>query len=644
MSYLQVFSEWSNWAWRLALNHLWQATIFFIIALLASLLLRRGPARARYLVWLAVSIKFAVPSAVIILALSGAGIKVQSIFDSSLNSTPTLHYITPMVSPVVMPASYIPATKPVQSFKSSSNEPIAPFSGSPLALVVCIVWLLGAASFFCGWLKRRRQVSSAIEAGRIMRAGREWEALTKVTSWLGITRRIDLIVTPEVREPGVWRVFGPIVLLPEAISSQLSDEELETLMMHEMAHVLRWDNLVSNLNMVVCCVFWFNPIVWLIDTWLLKEREEACDEVVLRWSGAGEIYASSIKKIYRFCLSSRVSGLSAAGGSKLKHRLERIVANRTGERFSMAHKLLVVTVIVGSVILSVIAGMPPAERVVAQTNTVLQQAANGFVEQIVPRESKECAEPDVKKCVPLTSTAIASESELAQVVVRSDSYTPLQAGTTAIAPLNEKLATTIPDVPAAKPVLEQVPVFQSAHAVDLKKFVGRYAVDPGVMENFVLDVSLEDGELWFKPSYARKRRLIAQSIVDYLDSESINTRISFAFDTTGNIESLKLQGWGPTIVAPRLVLPSPSREGNITFKLDDFSDARIVAVAGTFNGWNQSQYLFERVGNEWICRISLPPGKYQYKFIVDGNWLVDPRNPTVVHDERGFENSQMIVR
>ena len=643
MSDLQVFSEWSNWAWRLALNHLWQATIFFVIALLASLLLRRGPARARYVVWLAASIKFAVPSAVIILALSGVGIKVESIFDSSPSSTPTLHYITPVVSPVVMPAGYLTATRPAQPLESSVNEPLATTSGNTLGLVVCIVWLLGAASFFYRWLKRRRQVSSAIEAGRIIRAGREWEALTKVTSWLGITRRIDLIVTPEVSEPGVWRVFGPIVLLPEAISGQLNDEELETLMMHEMAHVLRWDNLVSNLNMVMCCVFWFNPIVWLIDTWLLKEREEACDDVVLRWSGAEEIYASSIKKIYRFCLSSRVSGLSAAGGSKLKHRLERIVANRTGERFSLAHRLLVFTVIVGSVVLSLIAAMPPVEKVVAQTDTVLQQAGNGLA-QVVPVEGKECAEPDLKKCAPPMRTAIVAESELGNVVVLSDTNALLQAGTAVIAQVNGKLATIVNDVPAAKPVPDQAPVFQSAHAVDLKKFVGRYSVDPGVMENFVLDVTLEDGELWFKPSHAGKRRLIAQSIVDYLDSESSDTRITFNFDSTGNIESLTLRGWGPTIVALRLVLPPPSREGNITFKLNDFPGARIVAVAGTFNGWNQSQYLFDRAGNEWICRISLPPGKYQYKFIVDGNWIVDPRNPTVVPDERGNENSQLIVR
>jgi beta-lactamase regulating signal transducer with metallopeptidase domain len=644
MSELQIFSEWSNWAWRLTLNHLWQATLVFLIALLASVLLRRGPARARYVVWLAVSVKFAIPSAVIILAMSGMGIKVESIFDSSPASTPTLQYITPMVSPVVMPESYLTAIKPTPSLKSSTEELAAAQAVNRVGLIVCIVWLLGAASFFYAWLKRRRRVSETIEKGRLMRAGREWEALTKVTSWLGITRRIDLIMTPEVTEPGVWRVFRPIVLLPEAISSQLNDEELETLMMHEMAHVLRWDNLVSNLNMVLCCIFWFNPIVWLIDTWLLKEREEACDEVVLRWSGAGEVYASSIKKIYRFCLTSRVSGLSAAGGSKLKHRLEHIVANRTGERFSPVHKLLVVIVIVGSVVLSVVAAMPPGERVVAQTNTVLQQAANGLVQQITPAEGKECTEPDLKKCLPPTRTAIEAQSDLGHVEVVSDANALVQAGTEAVTQIHRKLANLVSDPTAARPAPEQAPVFQSAHAVDLKKFVGRYGIDPGVMENFVLDVTAENGDLWFKPSHASKRRLIAQSAVDYLDSESSETRITFNFDSTGHVGSLTLRGWGPTIVANRLVLPPPSREGNITFKLNNLPGARIVAVAGTFNNWNQSQYLFERTGNEWICRINLPPGKYQYKFIVDGNWLVDPNNPIVVEDERGLENSQLIVR
>ena len=67
-----------------------------------------------------------------------------------------------------------------------------------------------------------------------MHAGREWEALTKVKSWLAVTRRIDLLVTPDVKRAGRMACTNRLSL-PSAIGSQLSDEELETLMMHELA-------------------------------------------------------------------------------------------------------------------------------------------------------------------------------------------------------------------------------------------------------------------------------------------------------------------------------------------------------------------------------------------------------------------------
>src|SRR5262245_20723959 len=102
MSHLYIISDWANWASRLAFNHLWQATIFFLIALIVSFFLRGGPARARYFVWLAAALKFAVPSVLIVMTLNSAGIKPRAIFDRSPGSAPTLNYIAPIVSPVVV--------------------------------------------------------------------------------------------------------------------------------------------------------------------------------------------------------------------------------------------------------------------------------------------------------------------------------------------------------------------------------------------------------------------------------------------------------------------------------------------------------------------------------------------------------------
>jgi hypothetical protein len=159
---------------------------------------------------------------------------------------------------------------------------------------------------------------------------------------------------------------------------------------------------------------------------------------------------------------------------------------------------------------------------------------------------------------------------------------------------------------------------------DLKGFIGRYEVDPKRAENFVLDITFESGELWLKPSHSARRRLIRQSEVDFVDSNS-------DYDLT----FIR----GINVIARKLLLPRPSLKGNIVFRLRGFPDAKVVAVAGSFNNWNQSQFLFSKEGGEWVCRVNLPAGAYQYKFIVDGNWLTDPTNPKIVYDERGNENS-----
>src|SRR6266498_4728708 len=107
MNYVQFFGEWSSWAWRLIGNHLWQATLFFAVAFVASILLRHGPARARYLIWLAASLKVAVPSALLVLLLNTVGISLSSTFYPTARTAPALRYLSPAISPVVIPAGYL---------------------------------------------------------------------------------------------------------------------------------------------------------------------------------------------------------------------------------------------------------------------------------------------------------------------------------------------------------------------------------------------------------------------------------------------------------------------------------------------------------------------------------------------------------
>ena len=75
------------------------------------------------------------------------------------------------------------------------------------------------------------------------------------------------------------------------------------------------------------------------------------------------------------------------------------------------------------------------------------------------------------------------------------------------------------------------------------------------------------------------------------------------------------------------------------FKLKGFATARKVFLAGSFNKWSKHAAPCSREGDYWVYRLYLPPGKYQYKYIVDGRWHVDPTNPVSEHDGRGNVNS-----
>jgi carboxypeptidase Q len=74
--------------------------------------------------------------------------------------------------------------------------------------------------------------------------------------------------------------------------------------------------------------------------------------------------------------------------------------------------------------------------------------------------------------------------------------------------------------------------------------------------------------------------------------------------------------------------PVPSMKGNVSFKMKGYYDAKEVFLVGDFNNWNMFGTPLLKTKNGWECKIDLPKGKYLYKYIVDGNWVVDPSTPT----------------
>ncbi len=94
---------------------------------------------------------------------------------------------------------------------------------------------------------------------------------------------------------------------------------------------------------------------------------------------------------------------------------------------------------------------------------------------------------------------------------------------------------------------------------------------------------------------------------------------------------------------PNVVPPPPADTGNVVIRLNGFSTARTVLLSGTFNNWDEQNYRMKAVNGGWEMHLSLPPGVYEYKFIVDGQWMHDPANPEKRRNQYDTFNSVLRV-
>ena len=133
---------------------------------------------------------------------------------------------------------------------------------------------------------------------------------------------IPVSVTSSHFAPAVDGLFYPRIVLPVGIDRLLNRQELVAILLHEMAHAKRRDNLIRLLYEVSLCALWFHPLIWLAGARMALYRELACDEAVIQHAH-GQALVSALAKL---ALPDRVSSLQASASSHLPHRLARLAA------------------------------------------------------------------------------------------------------------------------------------------------------------------------------------------------------------------------------------------------------------------------------------------------------------------------------
>jgi bla regulator protein BlaR1 len=324
-------------------NHLWQSTVFAFLVVLLKQALKNNRAETRFWLVLTASLKFLIPFSL----LAGIGTYVTA----------------PGTLPPVIQTGMSAAIEPF----GSSRVPVSPIADAPVAAdtwtsgiwwpsALIGIWLCGIVFItVLSWWRSRRVAAIAGQAKRLVE-GPEVEIMERLSRRFGFDRPIPILESTATVEPGLFKIFGPVLLLPANIGRHLDSLQLEAVIAHELSHARRRDNLWSAAHRIVETMFWFHPLVWWLGKRLVDERERACDEDVLQQGCEREVYAQAMIKVCEFCISAPFDCIAGIRGSDLKARIEAVMMNRTSLKLSYPKKALLAIVAILSILSVVLAG------------------------------------------------------------------------------------------------------------------------------------------------------------------------------------------------------------------------------------------------------------------------------------------------
>ena len=287
--WLQIGELFARVSMGAILNSLWQGLLLALVAWFCLRLVPRSSASLRYGIWcIALIAVLALP--VIAVQFAGTGLGAHA---------------------------------------AAGSEPVVAVP-QRFAQTLFVVWYVSASALvvrlILSYVRLQQLKASAVPLPPLYQS--------KVRRWLaacGGQRECRLCVSDRVPMPVAIGLVDPVIILPERLIEQLSDDEFDQIGLHEVAHLQRWDDYTNVFQKIVEALLFFNPAVYLIGRQLTLEREIACDDRVIAATGKPLTYALCLTRLVEATALAR-QPLHALGALSTRRqfaiRIERLLDRR----------------------------------------------------------------------------------------------------------------------------------------------------------------------------------------------------------------------------------------------------------------------------------------------------------------------------
>lgn len=291
------------------MHSLWQLSAVAVVLMLALALVPRNAVRLRYRLAVAAMVtKVLLPAVTFALLYSPSEAVVDQPAPVAMKMTPAqFAAIRSTLAPAAQPAS---AFEAMQAFFQEN------------AYLFLGLWMVGALLLSLRFVGGAWQVNRLRRRNLVAVPEELQAAFEKLKLRMGLGAEVKLGLSRAIDTPMAIGALKPLVLLPASLLSGLTPEQVECILIHELAHVRRWDYLVNMLQCLVEIVLFFHPATWWVTKVIRNERENCCDEQVLGQNSNKVQYARALLSLE--VLRQQPQMAMAATGGELNRRIRRI--------------------------------------------------------------------------------------------------------------------------------------------------------------------------------------------------------------------------------------------------------------------------------------------------------------------------------
>ncbi|RXI38167.1 hypothetical protein DP129_12540 [Clostridium tetani] len=301
---------------------------------------RKLPKRFSYYLWFVILIRLIVPiNLVSKLSLFNYVPESNKVMDKIIENEVVRHEVSKNA------IKSIQNTPNIEEFNVSNTslDTVNSMSSTGIFIkIIIFIWIVGMVFLILKGVIKYYRACKILELSNICNFNIE-----EIKDKLKLRKKVQVYTLKGIESPMVYKFLKPRIIIPNSMKNELYKEETNHILVHELIHIKRQDNILKLIWFIVVCIHWFNPVIWLSAKLFNEDMELSCDENVIKVWGNDirHNYASSLIDIADKQIHPLEENFIGFGNTNIKLRVKNIMKYKRPKMYFTMFCIILISLI-----------------------------------------------------------------------------------------------------------------------------------------------------------------------------------------------------------------------------------------------------------------------------------------------------------